>query len=368
MARPPPWVPLTVLGLVLLLGIATGVFWDDLQRNALDPKIPFQTYKPPRAPDYARSSSWYLLPTDPVHAPAGAVDVFFLSPTTYDGGEQWNAPIDDRRGGKLFQRVMAPNYAGPFVRVGRLYAPRYRQASLYSELTLREDAREARRFAYGDVLAAFRFYLRQDNQGRPFVLVGVEQGGFLADRLLREEVAPNPAVRGRLVAAYLVRTVIPAQDPPLPPCMRRAEAGCLAAWMSLRADEFERAQGLLDRTLVWGPQGELVGLNGRTPLCFNPLLGATTDAPAPARFNLGAVDATGLEWDARPAFLPRQVSAQCQGGLLRVSAPKSGEFRRRGSWADRKKVPGYNLFYADTEADARARVAALTARAQGAQP
>ena len=27
---------------------------------------------------------------------------------------------------------MAPNYAGPFVRVGRLFAPRYRQASLYT--------------------------------------------------------------------------------------------------------------------------------------------------------------------------------------------------------------------------------------------
>ena len=367
MARPPLWFAMTVLGAILLLGLATGVFWDDLQRTALDPKIPFQTYSPPRPPDYSRSTAWYLLPSDPVRAPAGAVDVFFLSPTTYDGGEQWNAPIDDRRGGRLFQRVMAPNYAGPFVRVGRLYAPRYRQASLYSELTLREDARDARRFAYGDAADAFRWYVDHDNQGRPFILVGVEQGGFLAERLLREEIAANPALRARLVAAYLILTVVPAADPPIPPCAARAQAGCLAAWMSIRGDEFERAQSILDRALVWGPQGELVGLDGRPPLCFNPLLGATTEALAPARLNLGAADATGLEWDARPAFLPRQVSAQCQGGLLRVSAPKSGEFRRRGSWADRKKVPGYSLFYADIEADARARVAALTARAQGAQ-
>lgn len=32
-----------------------------------------------------------------------------------------------------------------------------------------------------------------------------------------------------------------------------------------------------------------------------------------------------------------------------------------GSWADRRKVPGYNLFYGDLEADAKRRVAALTA-------
>src|SRR6185437_15767180 len=191
----------------------------------------------------------------------------------YDGGEQWNAPIDDRRGDKLFRRVMAPNYAGPFVCVGRLYAPRYRQASLYSELTLREDAQEARRFAYGDVAEAFRFYLQRQNQGRPFILVGVEQGCLLADRLLAEQVAPDPAVRARLVAAYLIRTIIPADNPPIPPCAMRAEAHCLAAWMTLRADEFPRAQTLLDRALVWGPHGELVGLNGRKTLCFNPLLG-----------------------------------------------------------------------------------------------
>ena len=39
---------------------------------------------------------------------------------------------------------MLPNYAGPFARLGRIFAPRYRQASLYTLMTLRDDAREAR--------------------------------------------------------------------------------------------------------------------------------------------------------------------------------------------------------------------------------
>jgi hypothetical protein len=111
-----------------------------------------------------------------------------------------------------------------------------------------------------------------------------------------------------------------------------------------------------------------VGLNGRPALCFNPLLGKVSDAFAPARLNLGAANATGLEWDARPAFLPRQVSAQCQGGVLKVSQPKSNAFRRVGSWADHKKAPGYNLFYADIESDALARVAGLTAARGTAHP
>jgi len=52
------------------------------------------------------------------------------------------------------------------------------------------------------------------------------------------------------------------------------------------------------------------------------------------------------------------VSAQCKGGILEVSPPRSGAFKPTGSWADRRKVPAYNLFYADIEADALARVAA----------
>ena len=103
---------------------------------------------------------------------------------------------------------------------------------------------------------------------------------------------------------------------------------------------------------------------GRQPLCFNPLLGATTDEPAPARLNLGAANATGLEWDARPAFLTRQVGAKCDRGVLRLTRPRSSSLKPSGSWADRLKVPGYNVFYADLEADAKARLSALMMRVQ----
>jgi len=358
------WLLFLALGVLLVLGAGIAGFWDDLQRNALDPQIPYQTYHPPKAPDYAQRTAWYLMPTNPARTGAWSprADVFFLSPTTYDGGEQWNAPIDDRKGGRQFRRTMAPNYAGPFVRVGRIFAPRYRQASLYSELTLREDAREARAFAYGDAAQAFRWYIDHDNNGRPFVLVGVEQGGTLALRLLAEEIAPRPEVKARLVAAYLIETVAPADAPPIPACAAKGQTGCLAAWVSVSDAAPDRGRSILDRALIWSPAGELQTLNGRPALCFNPILGATTDAAAPARLNLGAANATGLEWDARPAFLAREVGAQCQRGVLRVTKPKSAAFTRSGSWTDRRKVPGFNLFYADLEADALARVASLTGR------
>jgi hypothetical protein len=97
-------------------------------------------------------------------------------------------------------------------------------------------------------------------------------------------------------------------------------------------------------------------------VCFNPILGAATDALAPARLHQGAANATGLEWDARPAFLARQVSARCEGGILRISAPRSGSLKASGDWIEQRRSPGYNLFYADLESDARTRLADLTRR------
>jgi hypothetical protein len=361
------WMLAGLLALAALVAAAAFVWRDDILRTSLDPKIPFQAYDPPPAPDYSQRDAWALLPTQPAGSAGPPVDVFFIGPTTYDGGRHWNAPLNDKRADQIFRRVMAPNYAGPFVRVGRLFAPRYRQGSLYTLLTLRDDAREARAFAYGDVQAAFRTYLQRYNRGRPFILVGVEQGGPLGARLLAKEAA-DPQIRERLVAAYLVETLTPAAGAPLPLCVARRQTGCLAAWASAYEFDPERSQNLLSRSLFFNAAGELETLQGQEPVCFNPILGRVTDDLAPARLHLGAANATGLEWEARPAFLPRQVSAHCERGVLRVSRPKSASLKPTGSWAVRRRAAGYNLFYADLEADAKARIEAFSPRPSAARP
>jgi hypothetical protein len=353
-------------GAVLVLGLlisAAFVWRYDILSNALDPKVPFLTYEPPPAPDYAKAASWALLPKEPAKTAPGDLpaDVFFVHPTTFDGGQDWNGAIDQPKAQRFLSRVVLPNYAGPFYRVGRVFAPRYRQASLYTYLTLRDDAREARRFAYGDVREAFRTYIDHYNNGRPFIIVGVEQGGAMAARLLREEVGGAPSVKARLVAAYLMETIVPlaehGEGASSPACVVRNQTGCVAAWASTQEGDFQRIQDLTRRSLIWDGADQLIDLNGRPALCFNPLLGGTGTERAPARLNMGAANATGLEWGARPAFLQRQVWAQCQGGLLYTGRPKSTALRGAGSWADRHKVDGFNLFYADIEADAQARVA-----------
>ena len=355
---------------VMVAFIAVMVFLrrEDVLRTALDPKQPFQTWEPPPAPNYADPKAWALIPADPLRWGAGdpPADVFFVHPTTFDGGRDWNAAYDAPGPANTLTRVMLPNYAGPFQKVGRVFAPRYRQASLYAQLTNRDDAREARRFAYDDVRAAFLQYLNRYNRGRPLVVVGVEQGGSLAGRLLDELIATNPALIKRTAAVYLIESIEPAPRygpaAPMPACTSRTQARCVVGWISARTGDDETAQRLIERGFVWNYVGRLIELGKRLPLCVNPLTGAADEVLAPARANLGAANASGLEWGARPAFLQRQVSAQCKGGVLRVSSPSSPSLVLAGAWADRQKSPPYNLFYADLEADAKGRVLTLMGR------
>jgi len=364
------WLWISGLGLLALLLIAAFVFRGDILRSWLDPKTPFQTYVPPKAPDYSQPSAWALEPATPerwsnADPPA---DVFFIHPTSFDGGRDWNGPIDDPRSNRFLIRTLLPNYAGPFVRVGRLFAPRYRQASLFAQLTRRDDAKEARQFAYGDVRRAFEYYLDHDNGGRPLVVAGVEQGASLADRLVREEISARPGLLSRLAAVYLIDAVTLASEyaatSPLPACQRRGQPRCVVGWTQSWAWDEADIRRTFERSLVWDARGGLEDVRARAILCVNPMLGRQTDAPAPARLNLGAANALDVDWGTRPAFLTRQVSARCEDGILRVSRPPSPSLKDSGGFTERLKEPGYNLFYADIEADAQGRVAALLAAAK----
>jgi len=291
-------IAVVVTALAIVAG-ALAIWWGDILQALLDPELPYAVYKPPAAPDYSRPGAWALGAPMAAKSDDPPVDVFFVHPTTFDGGRNWNGPIDDRRANRVLMREMLPNYAGPFAAIGRVFAPRYRQASLYTSLTLFDDAIEARQFAYGDVRAAFRAFQARIGPDRPFLVVGVEQGGTLASRLLREEIENDPLTRRRLIAAYLIEAAVPADEhtpgDALPACRSRTHSGCLVAWISSPWLDLARIRRIQMRSLVWNDKGELVGLAGRQPLCVNPLFGAMTTAAAPPRLALGAANATRLE-------------------------------------------------------------------------
>jgi len=355
------WIGLTI---VLVLATGVAVWRGDILRAGLDPQVPFQAYRPPPPPDYGDPAAWAL--RDARGPGAGPAAVFFVHSTTYDGGREWNGPIGDPGAEAWLKRVVLPNYAGPFARAGDISAPRYRQSSLYTRLTLRDDAREARAFAYRDVAAAFEIWIARHPEG-PIVLAGVEQGGELVERLVRERVAGDAALRARLAAVYLMDVVVAADSlsPLVPACAGRDQTGCIVAWSPVSEGNDGAGRRRLRRALVWDDRGRLVDLNGRAALCVNPVTGSTDTAPVEARLHHGATNATGLEWGVRPALMAREIATQCRGGLLRYAEPGTESFRETGGWADRRKSRPYNLFYGDIEADVLARLTVWEARRVG---
>lgn len=355
------WVGWCGFFLVFLITVATFVWRSDIRIAAMDPQTPFQTYTPPPAPDYARSSAWAL--RDARLTNSGPAAIFFVHSTTFDAPRAWNAPIGDPAADAYLARVVLPNYAGPFAPLGGVSAPRYRQASLYTRLTLRRDARDARAFAYRDIEAAFEQWLKLHPDG-PIILAGVEQGAELVDRLVRDRVAPDAALRRRLVAVYLLDAIVAADRlaPETPACQDRLQVGCVVGWSQVGDDDDGAAARRFRRALVWNDRDRLEDLADRRALCVNPVTGDDRPERADARRHRGGANATGLEWSVRPAILDRQVSSQCRDGLLRHSAATAESFSNRGSWADRRKARPYNLFYADIQADAQTRLAAWTSQ------
>lgn len=346
--------------LAAVIGSATFAYsyWrEDILRHDLDPGQPFQTYRPPAAPDYTSPSSWYLKPD--AGANFGQASTFFVHSTTFYGGRDWLAAIDNRNASRRVEHDILPNYAGPFWSLGPVWAPKYRQASLYAyRLTLREDAREARLFAYSDVAKAFQVFLAAAPKGRPLVLAGVGQGAQIVERLARESAA-DPLTRKRIAAVYLMEEVTPANafgaGSSLTLCRTRQEAGCVVAWRTLQAGRPDRSK-VLSRAVVWAAGGQLELWRGDLAACVNPVSGSSDGSLVPRERHFGGANASGGRMGAEPKGLPNQVETQCDRGFLLASTPEAATLREGGGWIEQLQPPPFNLFYYDIKADVRARL------------
>ena len=356
-----------VVATLIIAGVLAWIYRDDIFQTIQDPRQPFQTYDPPEAPVYARADAWLSRPDltiDPVTLKEKG-DVFVIVPSVYRGGEHYVLPIDDLRRKSKLERIVRPNYVTPYGEAGRLFAPFYRQASLYSYMTTREDARLAQDFAYQDVKRAFETFLTQSPPERPLVLVGHNQGAAHLIRLLQDYFAQDAALTARLAVAYVIDYPVPLDlfDSAfgfVSACERAQDTNCVAAFGSVMPGEDSIAERFTERLLVHQPSG-YQSVNGRKILCINPLLWTQAEDYAPERLHLGGVAAEGLEPDIRPAARPNQVGAQCQDGVLLVDKPRSRSLRRPIQVGAKFRTLPSNLFYEDLKQNSVTRVEALIA-------
>ncbi|MEO8852771.1 MAG: DUF3089 domain-containing protein, partial [Ginsengibacter sp.] len=196
-------------------------------------------------PDYSNLNYWAASPfknnpSDNVPADLkdrskdALADVFFIYPTSYTNKEMpdgWNAAIDDAAVNEKTDKGSILYQASVFNKYCRVFAPRYRQASLAAFYTNNKDsANSALDTAYEDVRNAFIYYLKNYNNGRPIIIASHSQGTLHAGRLLKEFFEGKP-LQKQLVCAYIIGLpVFTNYFSELSPCKDSTQTGCFVTW------------------------------------------------------------------------------------------------------------------------------------------
>ena len=335
-------------GIVAVLAGLGVVYRADLQLvlmvMVITPDQAFTDASSPSPPDYANPLHWAALPNREDLAdsvPTGSrdaqatapVDVFFLHPTTFLSPDAWNQSLDDVATNGLTDEMVMRVQASVFNGCCRIYAPRYRQATLATFFDDNESAALALALAYEDVVAAFRYYVTHFNEGRPFVLAAHSQGSRHADYLMADEIV-GTELADRMVAAYPVGFELDGSNG-VPVCESPTQTGCQVTWNSV---------------------GPAAGALFATPdnICVNPLTWRVDGALADHDANLGAVNL-----DVGHAPEPGAADAQCRDGRLLVTEIRSDNYSLRPLGRDNYHVYDYALFYMNIRENVQARVDAF---------
>jgi hypothetical protein len=159
---------------------------------------------PVKPTDYRSRSHWLSLPGKSVKQQR--VAVFYVYPTAYSrapGGPIYSA-VDDP-GMMQGAQVAFQRQATAFRTVGNVYAPYYRQIDAIYQLSqpFAQQKRNIAGIPSTDVFAAFQYFLKHFDRGRPFILVGHSQGSAVLANLLGKYMTAHPDVYARLIAAYV---------------------------------------------------------------------------------------------------------------------------------------------------------------------
>eukprot|EP00930_Biecheleria_cincta_P053936 TRINITY_DN3976_c0_g2_i1.p1 TRINITY_DN3976_c0_g2~~TRINITY_DN3976_c0_g2_i1.p1 ORF type:complete len:343 (-),score=44.21 TRINITY_DN3976_c0_g2_i1:305-1333(-) len=170
----------------------------------------------------------------------------------------------------------------------KMYAPGYRQANIKTilKLAMGFECKEEVEKAQNDIEAAFVTFLNKYcTNNRPFILAGHSQGGMMVRHLVRKYIDHDPALRARMVCAYIVGCQVGRDTfDNLPIASGETDTGCIVTysttsdWNTDRKNEsaFAQAAGVL-----WT----------KAPISINPLNWSTNDDDiASKELHMGCLD------------------------------------------------------------------------------
>ena len=321
-------------------------FRQDYEREYMQKEITVPDYSDSK---YWAAHPWKKDPSDSIPEPLtseskdSSVDVFFLHPTSFTSkktsGVVWNADINDAELNAKTDYSSILYQASVFNASARVFAPRYRQAHIFSFFTKDTlKGKESLALAYEDVRRAFEYYLQHYNNGRPIIIASHSQGTVHAAMLLKDYFE-NKALQNQLVCAYLIGMVLPKHFfSSFEPCPDSTSTGCFTGWRTYRKNYLppyvskELNGSWVVNPLSWTLDTIPVSRKqnkGAVLYNFNKLLQHTN----------GATISQGILWVERPRF---------PGGLLYFS---------------KNYHPGdINLFYMSIRENMKTRIAAYFQR------
>ena len=258
-------------------------------------------------------------------------DCFYVYPTVSNdpgGNSDMSANAEELR--------VAHAQAARFRKHCRVFAPLYRQITLTALRSLMAGGTDPvpdRALAFGDVQAAWKSYLGNDNDGRGVVLIGHSQGSGMLSQLL--ETMTSAEERAKVVSALLIGTNVErsASDPAagdfawMPACTSADQHGCVVTYVTFRDD-------------VPPPPGSRFGRTqnaGMHTLCVNPAALLGKGAQADAIFSTGGVGTSSkpmTEWvvgEPLPTTnfvsVPGMIEARCEdrGGANYLAVTVRGD-------------------------------------------
>ncbi len=374
------WLKRTTIGLIALVLLATcGVYATGnatkvsriIEALLNKPDFPFDPADATAAPDYAVLSSWAALPGKTNLAdltPAGTknrfnqgdapADVFFIHPTGFHKGSSWTFSMDENTGTEEKTQWMMANQASVYNGCCNVYAPRYRQASIFAFFGDEKIKNEVLDVAYQDVVQAFEYYIKHYNQGRPFIISGHSQGTYHGIRLLKEVIDKTPLAK-QMVAAYIIGGQITSshfetmQDIKI--CTQATDLNCAIHWDTFSdaiiGDSFpERADNICINPLSWQLDGPLAGKEQH--------LGAVYPSGEFHAHYSGSDAATGIEFPPLEAPKSNYLQAQCKNGMLFITDQSGTPFEKfrhsfmKGSY----HLLDYSFFHMDIRENAKLRI------------
>ena len=154
------------------------------------------------------------------------VDCFYVYPTVSDQ-KTTNATL--AKDPEI--KAIATYQASRFQQDCRVWAPMYRQVTLQGIADPATVSKLGSDLAYNSARAAFTDYIKHDNHGRGFVLIGHSQGSFILKQLIGDVIDKNPSLRHRMVSALLLGgNVTNKEYKHVKPCAKAGQTGCVVAW------------------------------------------------------------------------------------------------------------------------------------------